>query len=524
MRHVRTLLFWMPSWLCCLLLASCTYYTTEVKQLPSPSSKTIVKSPAKAHLNDGSLIVFVQGFELKGDSLMGGGVWYDLTRRDSTFVGGVHSDSVAFLEYYVKELEAGPMLGGLAVPVLIMASTTNPEIRKAIFGSCPTIYSDNGSNLFLEAECFSYSIAPRYEAADLDRLDHAAAQNGELAIILKNEALETHYINELKLVTLDHPEGYEAFPTDDHDVALLGDFSSELIALDRSGRDVTDLVHQRDSLIYRSDSQWLEELGDHYTEDWIEVQVPTPPTAKEMWVALRLRNTLFNTVLLYDVMLRSQGAAALDWLGKKSGNLLYAWRLHRWYKQYFGLRIQIWDGDEFKDWMHLNDTGPIAWRQMAVELPVPTGKVARLRLCFLPDNWALDWIAVSFESSADFVRCEYAPDEIRALRGQAPLQALGQLAQSDGDYLLTYPGDAYRLCFETTPPSSNWRRQCFIKSQGFYIEWIRQDWWQAGAVPAEFHLNESTILTTARLWAARKEAFEEQFYSSKISVEGRCSP
>jgi hypothetical protein len=51
-----------------------------------------------------------------------------------------------------------------------------------------------------------------------------------------------------------------------------------------------------------------------------------------------MRNSLLNTVLLYDVMLGPAGAAALDWLGEGLGRISTTGELGRWHHRRAELR------------------------------------------------------------------------------------------------------------------------------------------------------------------------------------------
>ena len=125
-------------------------------------------------------------------------------------------DSIAALEYYKKEWQ--PLLTLTSAPAVFVSSSL---LFVAIFGSCPTVYSFDGQNYNLGAETFSYSIAKRFESSDLDRLDFGELQNGEYSLKIANEALETHYINQLCLLSVVHPPGYEAFPMDNNDIVFI---------------------------------------------------------------------------------------------------------------------------------------------------------------------------------------------------------------------------------------------------------------------------------------------------------------
>ena len=227
--------------LCCILLVcaattACIITQTHVKPLDkqkvAESKNFFIGSPTKAHLIDGAVVVYAKGFELRDDILIGSGVRWDLTRNFGAMASQVPLDSVAFLEYYSKRFEGLMFLASL--PVVAIGTIA---ILKAIFGSCPTIYSFDGDNYTLEAETFSYSIAERFEANDLDRLDHGKLIDGLYSIKVANEALETHYINQLTLLAADHPPGFEAMPNEKNGITLFGKQSPILRATSKSGND-----------------------------------------------------------------------------------------------------------------------------------------------------------------------------------------------------------------------------------------------------------------------------------------------
>ena len=69
-------------------------------------SKTFVtNSPTKAHLTDGSLIVFEKGLVIKNNTLKGEGVRYDLSRQNHYPFFEVTMDSVVCLKQYKKEFQ-----------------------------------------------------------------------------------------------------------------------------------------------------------------------------------------------------------------------------------------------------------------------------------------------------------------------------------------------------------------------------------------------------------------------------------
>ena len=86
-----------------VLVSSCvwTFQGVEVAPLERhPGDSVAVVSPVKAHLLNGSTVVFRDGVHLVRDTLRGLGTRYDLTLRDSTAVMGLALDSVVGIEVF----------------------------------------------------------------------------------------------------------------------------------------------------------------------------------------------------------------------------------------------------------------------------------------------------------------------------------------------------------------------------------------------------------------------------------------
>ncbi len=118
------------------------------------------------------------------------------------------------------------------------------------------------------------------------------------------------------------------------------------------------------------------------------------------------------------------------------------------------------------------EAGPIAGDQQVVRLPEGAGaSPVQVRLRFARGAWRFDRLAL--------VRVSVAPeptrlDPVRIERaGVADTAALARLLDPDR-YLVTNPGDNYRLRFEL--PDDAQRLTFFLESRGYYYEWMRPEW------------------------------------------------
>jgi hypothetical protein len=200
-----------------LAIAGCVIaQTVRVESLPTGTSdSTTVRSPVKAHLLDGSTVVFREGVTVARNTVRGAGRRYDLTLAQSTTVTEVGLDSVIAMESFRTEVDGVRTVVYSALATAVTLGGTVALVCLAdpkCFGSCPTIYADSAGTPVLEAEGFSGSISPLLEARDVDRLRSRADANGFVRLEVWNEALETHFINHVELLEVDHAPGEMVLP------------------------------------------------------------------------------------------------------------------------------------------------------------------------------------------------------------------------------------------------------------------------------------------------------------------------
>lgn len=494
--------------------AGCVFHFVQVQQVV-PRDAVVVTSPVKAHLKDGSTVVYANGVNVSGGTLLGAGVRYDLALKQSTKVNTIPLDSVVGMESFQTRVNgvktaivttlvtAGAIVGGVA-------------LFKAIFGSCPTVYSDNGT--VAEAELFSNSIAPLFEARDVDRLLAQPDPNGILRLELRNEAMETHYINHLQIFEVSHATDEFVLPdTQGHPVVVRGVRTPADIA-DRSGQDLRATLSAADNTFYRTDRRRIDSATADDLNDWIDLTAAVPDGADSTTLVFRLRNSLLNTTLLYDVMLGPAGARAIDWLGSALAQISTAVELGRWHERRAGLHISVWRDGAYREVARIPDSGPITWHDVAAVIPAQEGeKSLRIRLSFLADQWRIDRFGVASAEREGAPRVIQI-SEVTGSDGRPENTAHDSMSASDARYLQTNPGQRFFVDFNVGRAPAGQSRTFLLSSQGYYTEWIRGSWIQTASAKEPFTPTDQAILGALQQWAATRESFEARFVKDRVPV------
>lgn len=524
------------------LISACihTFWRTDARAVRPASANDApyeLRTPVKVHLLDGSTLVFPSGARVSATGLSGGARRFLLLQDESTPVLSVDvpMDSVVGVEAFEAKLLAASTVT-VSVAATAVGAVGTVALLKALFGSCPTLYSDSSSGSLLQAEGFSYAIAPRLEHRDLDPLSVRAGPDGVVRLELRNEALETHRLNHVELTAVRHGAHEIVVPDQRGRVVSVDRPFAIRRAVDRRGRDVRALLDAADGRLFATDSSTLLMARESDLDDWIDVDVDGLPAGDSLVLVLRLRNSLLNTVLLYDGMLG--GRDATDWMSETLQTLPAAIALSRWYTRTMGMHLSV-DGaaapvpvEGRASHARLSDVGPLAFRDVAVVLPRPHADApsARIRLRFVADNWRIDQVRVAgaFRRPAT-TRVALArvmvPAPADGGAARPDTAAVEALAAADSRYYETRPGQRVLLEFahaDDTPspgaPADSVTRY-LISWQGWYREWVRGAWLASPSRASAFVPNDAAVATALAQWRSRKTAYERAFYATRIPVK-----
>lgn len=481
----------------------------------------VVRSPVKAHLIDGTIAVFPSGVVVAHDQAVGRGWRYTPSLRESTEVRSVALDSVVGMEAFRTQYDPGrsivysaALTGGVLLGAVAVICASDPKC----FGSCPTFYSDSAGTLVLEAEGFSYSISPLLEARDVDRLRVQPDSTGILRLEVRNEALETHYINQLELLEAVHGSDEFVLPDERARPVAVRHLAAPTTITDRAGRDVRPfMLAAGDGRVFVTDSATLARATSADPNDYLDLTFPARPGADSIALVLRLRNSLLNTVLFYDLMLAAPGARSIDWMASDLQRIGPTLDLGRWYAKHLGLRIYAKTKSGWKEVAHLSDYGPVAWRDVAAVIPAPVGDTVHLRLEFLADQWRIDRIAIADDVRRPRTRT-ISLAAVTNAEGDVDPDARESLLHADDRYLQTTPPQRFTISFDTRPSPNDSSRTFFIASQGYYTEWVRGSWLAGSHDTTTFQPGDEALEHVLRSWALERDTLEKSFYRTRIPV------
>lgn len=496
-----------------LVIASCIVHRVDIVPVDvSAETPILLSSPVKAHLIDGSTVVFPEGVNVYDGKVQGKGERFDIALENNRFVDEIALDDIAAMESFQTPVSTGATAvastAGTAGWILVGGAAA-----LLLFGSCPTVYSVDSDVALLEAELFSYSIAPSFQARDIDELGLQHVQDGYVELDVRNEMLETHYIDQLEILEITHAADQVAYPDSNGHPILVGTTIEPVSAVDQYDRDIVSQVTAADGQAWSATSNRMANVSPEDYHDSLDFEFNVPKNSGEIALVLKMRNSMLNTVLLYDVMLKEQSFAALDWMGHDLSHLGNRAEMGLWYRENMGMTISVWRDGRFRKVGRIRDQGPIAWSERILILDAPEGNTVRVRLSFVADNWRIDQVALAIDAERGKVRT------IPVTTARTPEMVRPDipefLARADDTYLITRPGESVHIGFDVG--ESNQPRTFFLASEGYYMEWMRSEW-LTEEHRKKFEPTVDALMRSLELYAQKRDTYRDQFESIKVSV------
>ncbi|MEX0965962.1 MAG: hypothetical protein WD077_01895 [Bacteroidia bacterium] len=387
---------------------------------------------------------------------------------------------------------------------------------KACFGSCPTFYINENDNFhYADAEGFSSAISPSMEYYDVDALNHHTLADSNFSITMKNEALETHCVKEVKLLAYPLNKGERVYHSAINDFYLCEN-NYPLSEAKANEGDITWLLkdHDRQERFSLADEKNLSSKEEIYLT-FNDVKNPS-----DLGLILQFRQSLLTTYIFYSAM-GYMGEEVSDIFAKiETDEEIREKALTGIMDELGNIDIYVWDG-QTEAWVYqneFNETGPIAINRQFIPLKIPLPEpVIKVKIVLNKGLWRMDYVALTNIKKEVTVN-EFTVNQVLN-KGKEDSTALGQLIDPE-KYLISMPGSKYKFSFPL--PGADTTYELFLFSKGYYLEWMREKWIKDKNLMKLKQMVDRPkkyLRQQSKDYKQYEATMEEQFWNSKIETE-----
>lgn len=509
-----------------LSIQSCATYQfrstyKETNSLIHETSNLQTKPFLKAHLKNGDICILSDTWTIDtvNNQVSGSGQKFDFN-RNRVFEGelSIPIDDVAIFETNTKLVkpEAGrvaalSIMAGVDVIIGVFC-IINP---KACFGSCPTFYMNEHDNFhYADAEGFTNAISPSMEYSDIDALNNKTLSENTFSVTMKNEALETHCVNEVKLLAYPRNENERVYQSPANDFYLCENIYKVSKASADEG-DITMLLNHDDKIERFS----LSDPNNLHSKEEIYLDFDNVDDTDELGLILNFRQTLMTTYLFYSAM-GYMGDEVSDKFAMLETDPDMRDKFDATSKLMGGIDVFAWNehGNEWQFQGSFYETGPIAINKQFIPVSnIASDARVRIKLLLNKGLWRIDYGALT-NIINQVEPLEFKPDNILS-KGKPNPEALKKINDPE-NYLISMPGDEYKFCF--TLPDENADYELFLYSKGYYLEWMREHWLKdkdLKKLAQMVYSPQSFLKAVAQDFKIYESSMEQAFWNSRIDTK-----
>lgn len=475
----------------------------------------------KVHLKNGDVLLLETPIGTTRDqkNLVGTGKYYNIYRNEiGSGKFSIVVDSIAIIESNTIPKHAITKFSAItivAISNVALASYSYFNGDKANYGSCPTFYyNENDDLMYAEAEGFSSAIMPSLEYADIDALNNHKITDQNFSLTMKNEALETHCINELKILAYPRRENERIYQSLKDEFFVSDQIYPITKAVGNEG-DITTVLDKND----RVERSSLADDKNMCSKEEIIIDFDNIKNSDDLGLLLNFRQSLMTTYLIYNT-LAYMGDEVSDYMVNfEKNNQIINLLKNGIYKELGEIEIYLQNENNKWDFQgSFGEAGPIAFNKQILHFKNKVLKNnAKIKIVMNKGYWRLDYVALA-NLKQKVNPIEISPNE--CFYENKKNTEVFEYLNNGSNHLNTLPGDKYTFNFKL--PQKNTDYELFLKSKGYYLEWIRQDWMKDKNI---YKLNQLVLDPKTYLkneiknYKEYEKTMEAKFWNSKIKTK-----
>ena len=337
-------------------------------------------------------------------------------------------------------------------------------------GSCPLVYSHEGSSEYLESETFAGAVFKGAERTSFDVLHHAQPDHGKLMLTMTDEGQETEYTNEMKILSVDAPNGATVIPDFKGGIHTISQEVKPVRCVDFNSNDRLSEVLSEDKRYWQSDLNAKDFTQSSGLRDGLVLEFPKPAAANAAKIVVVSTNTKL-AIFAFERIFTMKGESRLQWYQKLENDPAEQMKFMRFMVREGMLRVSVWQKERWTDQAAIAGIGPLITKpQIALlDLSAVEGETVKIKLEATTDLWKIDQVYL-----------DYSPDVAVAVQECSPSNAMTEdgrnvkslLAKDDNQYYAMILGESARLSFDVPPVDSTMKRTYILKSKGYYHQWF----------------------------------------------------
>lgn len=376
------------------------------------------------------------------------------------------------LDIYVEKRDIDAGLTVLAVVGVIVGLVALIFlIALATKQSCPFIYSFDGNKYVFDGEPLGGAICDGLKRTDYSRLENLEVSENKFKLLIRNEADEIQYLDELKLIVVPHEENTYVTPNPEGEFFKYKNIMQPVSVTDENGNDCTAFFKDKDDIKWQTQMPFDTSFKGGTDRHTLKFKFPKPENAKNALLFLNCGTALWGSYMI-KAMLHLRGNKLDDWYANVNSGGNEIMKLYKFMEReelYF-LKVNLLEGDNYTQRTYIPASGPFIDEDKIVRLPLENVKGDYIEFIINPPAgfWKFDKVGIIYDY------------EIIEKNKIEELDAVYAIDQNGNDfrenikgpdkkyYTMPEVGNFSNVYFDVPQGFDKIRNELFLRTTGFY--------------------------------------------------------
>lgn len=360
---------------------------------------------------------------------------------------------------------------GLAIIIAVIAGTNKKDPEPTRQQCCPFIYSFNGEKYVFDGEPLGGAICEGLTRTDYSRLEELNPSNGKFKLLIRNEADEKQYLDEIKLMIVPHGKNTLVTPNPEGEFFNYTTIISPESVKDENGKDVSVFFKDKDNIKWQTQLPYNTEYKISAERHKLKFRFPKPEGAKNALLLVNCGTAQWGSNMIKE-MLQLRGNKVDEWYQSVNTGGIEMFKLYQFMEreELYTLKVNLLEGSEYKSKTYIPAGGPLVDEDKIIRLPLEnvTGKYVEFTLNPPAGYWKIDQIGIIYDyeiiekDRIKEIEAAYAVD-------QDNKDFVNEIRNSDKAYYnMPEPGNTSNVYFDVPPEFDKTRNEIFLKTKGYY--------------------------------------------------------
>lgn len=361
---------------------------------------------------------------------------------------------------------------GLAIIIAVIAGTSketpkDPPPQQC----CPFIYSFNGEKYVFDGEPLGGAICEGLTRTDYSRLEELNPSDGKFKLLIRNEADEKQFLDEIKLMIVSHEENTFVTPNPEGEFFNYTTIVSPGSVTDENGKDVSVFFKDKDNIKWQTQLPYDTDYKSGVERHKLKFRFPKPEGAKNALLIVNCGTALWGSNMIKE-MLQLRGNKVDEWYKSVNTGGIEMFKLYQFMEreELYTLKVNLLEGSEYKSRTYIPAGGPLVDEDKIIRLPLENVKGDFVEFTLNPPAgyWKIDQIGIIY----DYEIIE--KDRIKEIEAVYAIDQdnndfINEIRNTDKAYYnMPEIGNTSNVYYDVPPEFDKIRNEIFLKTTGYY--------------------------------------------------------